>query len=823
MTVQLRPHQHAAVTEAVDVLRAGTAGTPHAATIVMATGSGKTMVAWHTATMLGCSTVVVAAPTTALVDQLAADAARLQIGQVLCVSSKSSQRSTLDQAEIVDHLRGAGEAAGTGPDAMRLVITTYASLPVVATACRAAALTVDLLVADEAHRTCGPSAGPAAGAHTFPTARRLYMTATPRVYERHSDDWDGASMDDDSVFGRRVVDLDLASAIEAGIVADYRVVVAVVDRRTLRTLDQLAPGSDPRMVAGAVATVRAMRAWQMRSVLSFHSRVHRSREFAEMIGAVARGLDRDERPVGPGYAAWVAGSTPAADRDRALSRLGTSDGWAVVSSARCLSEGIDVPAVDGIAFCDPKTSSVDVAQAVGRALRPADGKVATIVLPVLTDGETIDASGTAIAGTVLRILRGHDRRLGARLDQARRLVGRAEVTATSLDDRITFVLPPGVPAAISERLRLDLVREATCAWDEMFGLLQAWVDDHGHAGIPQAETVTRATGEPVGLGHWCTGQRTLYRRGHLAVDREAALESLPGWTWVPLDDRFSRQYAALAAYVDEHGRYPTAATVHLDVKVGQFVNVVRTSYSDGALTPERTEALEALPGWVWNERDAAWDGWFAHLAAFTARAGHARPSSTDADTVAGLGRWVSKQRVKYRDGTLRPDRASQLETLTGWVWHERDAAWELGYETLRTWVAAHGAAISQDAVVGGFRLGAWVAKQRGRYAAGTADPARSARLEELPGWEWRPADAQIESRFGQIDDFVAAHGHPHIVESDDPSLAAWVGTQRRLHRRGQLPDDRVTRLEAIPGWQWDAAQARRLRRRTELDAVEDAA
>lgn len=808
MTIRLRPHQQEAVDAAVSQLQCGTAASPAAATVVMATGAGKTYVAWETARRLGARFTVVAAPTRSLVDQLAAEAKRHNLGNVAVVSSASSHQLTGVQelSRLCDDR-----------DGKHLIVTTYASLAVVAQQLRQAGRAACLLVADEAHHTAGRSASLAAAAHTFPACRRLYMTATPRVYGRVREDLDITSMDDTEVFGPRVADLDLAQAIEAGIVADYRVVIAVVDAATLRSLRRSAPETDPSLVSGAVALLRTMREYDVRAVLSYHSRIARARNFAALVSAVASELNSDERPSGPGFAAWVSGSTAAHQRSAALSRLASAgDGWALVANARCLNEGVDVPRVDGIAICDPKTSNVDVAQAVGRALRPSAGKVATIVLPVLADGDEIDVSSRSVAGSVLRVLRGHDRRLGLSFDRARRQLGR-EARVPELAFTVTIAVPPGVPRTVVDRLRIELVREASPAFDEMFGLLEHWVQTHGHAAVPQSHIATRADGTPAALGHWVTTQRQMYRSGRLALEREAALEALPGWVWQPLEDRFTKQLSALRMYVDDHGGLPNLKAVFSGVKIGQFVNVVRTAYASGSLAEDKVRALEEIPGWTWDVREASWRRMFERLREFSAVAGHARPSSADQPA---LGRWVSKQRVAWKAGSLSRMRVAELESLPGWVWHERDAAWEAGLEAFLSWSAEHpGQLPTQDVEHHGVRVGGWVAKQRSRFAAGRLEKNREVRLTSVPGWEWSPLDSVFENRIQELVAFREEHGHC-LVPDDGSALGSFVYQMRLRHRRGLLQSDRVLRLEQFDGWEWDGRTARRRRSQLHVQKVE---
>lgn len=797
-----RAHQRDAISAAVAGLANGRAGAPSAAAIVMATGTGKTLVALEVADELRCELVVIAAPSRALVDQLAAAAART--GEVLAVSSASTNDATTDTADVARFCAGVGR---------RTVVSTYRSLHVVADALDALGALADLLVCDEAHHTAG-RAGRDHPAHAFPATRRLYMTATPRVYEHRQGDLEVLGMDDTSVFGPRVYDLPLDEAIAAGLVADYRVVVAAIPPPALDAAARAAPGADTRLLAGAVATCQAMATYGLRSALSFHSRVRRAREFAAMVGAVAAELPEGQRPDGPGFSAWLSGRTTPDQRRRVLDRLAAASAgtWGVAANARCLGEGVDVPALDAVVICDPKTSHLDVAQAVGRALRPGVGKVATVVLPVAVsaDGDA-DSASVAVAGSVLRALRAHDRQLGRRLDAARRNAAR-EPVLPSFDHRVVLSVPPGVAADVAASLALQLVRQASSNFDEMLGVLDTYVAANGHALVPQATTWPGTDGEHVALGVWCSLQRTAYRRGRLALDREAALEALPGWSWDPLEDRFSLQLAALTDWVERNGELPQLKQVHNGVRVGQFINVVRIAYGHGDLDAGKAARLEAVPQWAWDPRSDQWNERYCSLTQFASRHGHARPGRA---TDEALSRWVTKQRSAQRAGTLDPARARRLEKLPGWVWHERDAAWEAGFEALRDWVNRHGYPPAQSQVAPcGTRIGAWAAKQRSRYRAGKLGTERSARLEALDGWEWEPRAARWPEAFARLEAFSEEHGHAMVPDGtvrDGFALGAWVTAQRLAHRRGELSGERTTQLESLPGWVWDGYEARRRR------------
>ena len=127
-----------------------------------------------------------------------------------------------------------------------------------------------------------------------------------------------------------------------------------------------------------------------------------------------------QRPSGELRADYVSGVMPTGERRRRLTRLANPQAHqrALLSNARCLAEGVDVPTLDGVAFIDPRRSEVDIVQAVGRAIRKAaDKETGTIVLPVFIESgadadEVLDQSAFKPVWDVLRALRSHDAEFG---------------------------------------------------------------------------------------------------------------------------------------------------------------------------------------------------------------------------------------------------------------------------------------------------------------------------------------------------------------------------------------------------------------------------
>jgi len=209
------------------------------------------------------------------------------------------------------------------------------------------------------------------------------------------------------------------------------------------------------------------------------------------------------------------------------------DECGIVSNARCLGEGVDVPTIDSISFVQPKRSPIDIVQAVGRAIRKSEKKdgTSTIILPVpildTTDATTtIESSAFETVWRVLEALRAHDDVLAESLIELRTRLGQRKGGKIQLP-KLTLDLPRSVnAAAFNDAIQLRVLEQSTESFWEGLGYLKAYKEEHGHCNVPQDSKV-----DGFKLGRWAGSRRTEYKGKTLSAERIAALEQL-GFIWV---------------------------------------------------------------------------------------------------------------------------------------------------------------------------------------------------------------------------------------------------------------------------------------------------
>lgn len=494
---KLRPHQSKAIEDVCRGLATADRGK-----LIMACGTGKTFTSLRLAEQLvgAGGSVLFLVPSISLLSQTlrewATEAEVPLASLAVCSDRKATARSKATNEDIsaVDlalpsttnaavlesrWTQAVGEA-----DSMTVIFATYQSIDVVAQAQSQGGLPAfDLIVCDEAHRTTGTTlAGENESAFVrihdpayIRGDKRLYMTATPRIYDDASKAKAGeasavlASMDNEDLFGEELHRLGFGEAVAQDLLADYKVLVLAVDETAVSRTFQLQladEGNELRLDDAA----KIVGCWNglakrgsaehsfyadpapMRRAVAFAGTIKDSKHieslFAETVRQYAAAHDLDDadgEPVLTCEIQHVDGTFNALERNTRLDwlRADVPDGVCrILTNARCLSEGVDVPALDAVMFLSPRKSVVDIVQSVGRVMRKAPGKqYGYIILPVgipagMTPEQALrDNKRYAAVWEVLQALRAHDERFNA-------MVNRIELVKQR-DDKINVIGVPG--------------------------------------------------------------------------------------------------------------------------------------------------------------------------------------------------------------------------------------------------------------------------------------------------------------------------------------------------------------------------------------------
>ncbi|TDF66049.1 type ISP restriction/modification enzyme [Cupriavidus sp. L7L] len=486
---QLRPHQVSALNATVHGLEAADRGK-----LIMACGTGKTFCSLKIAeTLAGAGKrVLFLVPSLSLLSQTLTEWTQesetpLHSFAVCSDSDVGKKRKKEDDAvqtfvhelrypATTDAARLAAEMAKRHDAShMSVVFSTYHSIDVISRSQKEFGLAdFDLIVCDEAHRTTGATFGDddesafvrVHDANYIRSAKRLYMTATPRIYgdsakaTAERDNVALCSMDDKALYGEELFVITFSEAVKRELLVDYKVIVLAVEEAHVsrRLQDLLRDDNNQLKVDDAARIVGCWKALSkqdmtgdlvdddaaMKRAVAFcqvievskGAKTHKvsSKQIAGMFQAVVEAYQESEETEDFEQAArlhceadHVDGGMNASVKEAKLAWLKSEtpeNTCRILSNVRCLSEGVDVPALDAVLFLTPRNSQVDVVQSVGRVMRIAPGKKrGYVVLPVVIPAgvephEALNDNKTyAVVWQVLQALRSHDDRFDAMVNK----------------------------------------------------------------------------------------------------------------------------------------------------------------------------------------------------------------------------------------------------------------------------------------------------------------------------------------------------------------------------------------------------------------------
>ncbi|MEV7863716.1 Helicase associated domain protein [Streptomyces hirsutus] len=646
--------------------------------VIMPCGTGKTHLAVHIAHEVAPdSRSLTVMPTLDLLNQTARvwhTSGRPGHYFGLCSDKQTSEpvlsgvlTMTSDPARLAAAVR-----AADGPVS---IFATYASLPKLVEAHQRHLLPRwDIAVVDEAHRTAGARAKPWAVIHdndAIPARHRLYLTATPRIWDvnRGITTEPIASMDDVDLYGHIAYRYSLAEAIHEGRLADYRIAAPEIhdphlhaflaDRK--RNGAHRTPQADAMRVAAAqLALLKAREEHAIRRTVVFSRSIIQSKTFAETLPETAAAI-----PGGHADDLWVASihsRNSRRERQEHLARFaqppqemraGQLAELSVLCNVRLCVEGVDFPLADSVLFADPKQSTIDIVQAIGRALRigPDMNKISTLVIPVLfgPGQRAEDATfGTPyhLLHQVMIALKAYDEHYFSRLP----------INGTQLQlPTPAFAIRPARAPEIAPHLMLRIMEPEPDVWETGMACAQAFFDTHGHLSVPS----NHITPDDFHLGCWLGYQRALKAAGNLSAARVAALATC-NMPWAHPKDSTETFLRIAQAYAREHGHLlPEPTQTHQGRPLGRWLADQRRQAADGTLPALYQRALKDIDRWwnpTWPEN---WQRMYArartHSEALAIAAG---PLPADADA---LTRWLDEQFDTFP--TLAKDQQAQLAAL----------------------------------------------------------------------------------------------------------------------------------------------------------------
>ncbi len=725
---------------------------------------------------------------------------------------------TTDSRELLKELSA---TAGT-----KVIFSTYHSSGVIQELCSLdTTFNFDLVIADEAHRCAGK------GNSEFSTIvnsddirahRKLFMTATPKLFSAHVKnkakefECEIVSMDDESIFGPVFYKLPFSKAIQKKLLSDYRVIISVMDDATYR--DYAEKGrfvffenyeTDARTLASQLLVAKVIQKLDLKKVISFHNRTKSAKHFIQTFSSSLALLPDEERPNVP-FQKTIFGEMPQLERHRILKQFSESVGTALLANVKCLSEGVDVPILDGIAFIDPRGSEIDIIQAVGRAIRKAPKKkIGTIIIPIFIDGtsnesEIFEKSCFKPIWQVVRALRSHDDTLAEELDTIRLELGKRPYKPVAKFSKITIDLPIEIGIEFGQALKIKLIeniiQRCSPSWDYQFAMLKKFREIYPTRWPLYKEEF------PLGnkLGRWCSIQRSDYRKKMLSDEKINELEAI-GFPWNKFTHSWHKQFNFLKEYrfmnpnrwPRDDEQFPTGN------KLGVWYAAQQHRFKNNKLKDWQVELLTSI-GFIGDVFNSRWNQQYEYLKEYRVQNPFAWPKGNEEfPEVNNIAAWCHDQRDKYRNNTLEPDRIKKLN-LIGFPWDPLNDDWMQQFNFLKEYrnLFPNKWPKTKEQYPHGNELGRWCSRQRQYYRDGSFIN-ESYKIEMLNsiGFEWNKFDAKWNKQFDILKDFRAKFPNRWPMQREEfpkgNKLGQWLSGQIKNFRKGKLDKDKRRALEDL--------------------------
>ncbi len=436
-----KPHQEIAIEKTINAFQRNDRGQ-----LILPCGTGKTLISLWTHEKLNPSHTLVLFPSLALLRQTKNEwnSNRESYVPYICVcSEKDIDSDSKSSDRIKTHLCEIGGPVTTDPQKIKTFLTqnkktiifaTYQSLKEVQEAVKDSDFIFDLAICDEAHKTAGGRKSSFTLIHhDIPIRKRLYMTATPRVFsawikeKAEKEERPLYDMSDPKTFGPEFHRMTFKEAIDQGILVDYKIVVVGATEKLAKSI-QDRPYVSENETLDEIADNHALHSFMEKHdsshAITFHSSVKKAQAFQKRHNEIYS----DVRSF------HVNGEESTNTRSLKLKEFSSiqKPNKAIMTNSKCLTEGIDVPAIDAVYFCDPKSSVIEIVQAAGRALRTDKKnkkKCGYIVIPLYHQEnvdveEFIDKSTFRTLINVVRALSSQDERLVAEINALREKRGK---------------------------------------------------------------------------------------------------------------------------------------------------------------------------------------------------------------------------------------------------------------------------------------------------------------------------------------------------------------------------------------------------------------
>jgi len=572
--------------------------------VEMACGTGKTLASYWIACSMSLGRTVIFVPSLQLLSQFYSDwvnqsyAEDKSIKYLLIGSDADVEDEIIEKSNgLILHLNPTDIRKHLSEDVV--VICTYQSSDVLAEAC-GKKITFDFGIFDEAHKTVGQKGKQFSRMLTddeLVIKKRLFMTATPKIYVGDNDDI--MSMDDKKIYGERIYTYNTGDAIAAKRLTDYQLLTIYCTneeiKRDIQTKKLIKykkefDDKDGHYLGTLLIILKKIGDKTINHLITYHGTVSKAKKFVELLKIINKLVNNEDM-----YINSIDGNDSMRERKNTIREFSDSK-IGILCAARVLNEGVNIPIVDSVCFVDPRESVIDIVQCVGRSLRLYEGKkMAYVIVPVFINDfeEEFDKEEY---GTVIKILKALKNTDDGIIEYFGSRMHNENVKRKIIHSENYGVVDVSCSIDLDEWLQYVEAElwKVTDKWGFMYGKLRHWIEINKK--IPSESS--KNTDEHI-LGVFCTKQRLDKRRGKLCCDKIIKCEKLKNWFWeFDVDKTWNKMYECVKKFIGINKELPSVTSIDNNERMYEkWCMVQDLQWKKGSLSNYRIHKLQNLEMW----------------------------------------------------------------------------------------------------------------------------------------------------------------------------------------------------------------------------------
>lgn len=649
--------------------------------LLMACGTGKTITSYFIIERMKYKDIVIVVPSLLLLSQFYMEWSKMRNMRSLLICSdidkEVKETPGLLLYSNVDEIK---EWLKKYENEQRYIFVTYQSGEIIKNVFKETDTYFDICIYDEAHKTAGVDGSKFSllTNKDFNVRKKLFMTATERQYKGAREDV--LSMDDIDVYGSCICELNLREAIELGLLTDYRIITPTCDNEQLKLYLEKnkivmneKENYTSESIASAILLLKTIEKYGAKKIITYHQTINECDKFSTLIQKL-----NETFKIKNLKSYTVDGKKSMTVRNKTIDEF-KKDEIAIISSARALTEGINIACVDTVCFVSNKSSLVDIVQSSGRCLRLYPGKLmSNIIIPTFIENYENDEKDNIVS--ILKNLSNEDSRIVEYFKDKKeknnnknlsKIIWDMSIFEEKLPDKINI---ENWISDIEIKVYESLIRTDKMEWEEAFKLLEKFIENNNR--LPSFSSDNRIEKY---LSEWISSQRKKYKKNKLDENQIGILNNLKYFFWdidTKLNENDEKSYLEIKEFIEKNDRLPKKTSKDIEERrLGLAIINLKRKKKYNTLSEDLINKISSLKHFYCNkltENEKKWLETYKELKNYVKDHKKLPSESDNFVNSKKLVDWIDQQKKCNKENKLNDEFVEKLQKIQNFCYNKEE-------------------------------------------------------------------------------------------------------------------------------------------------------